>query len=246
MTESTKIALITGAAQRIGASIANELHQQGFNVVIHYRQSEAAARDLSQQLNQRRPQSAACLQADLNSVSAAQQLATDAIQLWGKIDVLVNNASSFFPTEFGQTSEADWDTLLDSNLKGPFFLSQALASTLTNQRGSIINIVDVHAERPLKEHAIYCVAKAGLAMMTQTLAKELAPDVRVNGVSPGAILWPEQALNADDKNSILDKIPLQRIGDTTDIARTVAFLALNAPYISGQIIAVDGGRSLNM
>ncbi len=246
MATSKKIALVTGGAQRIGAAISKELHQQGFNIVIHYRHSKQAATELASQLNQQRQHSAICLQADLNSPAEVKQLAIDAEQVWGHINALVNNASSFYPTPFEQATEADWTTLIDSNMKGPFFLSQALTATLREQQGCIVNIVDIHSEKPMREHAIYSIAKAGVAMMTKALAMELAPDIRVNGVSPGAILWPKQESSEQKKQLIRDKIPMQRTGEPTDIARSVAFLVCEAPYISGQIIAVDGGRSLNM
>ncbi|MEE8056724.1 MAG: pteridine reductase [Pseudomonadales bacterium] len=246
MTSSIKTALITGAAQRIGAAIARELHQLGYNIIIHYRDSGTAANTLAEQLNQLREQSVACLQADLTSVTDVQRLAIESQKIWGRIDVLVNNASSFYSTPIAQATEADWSALIDSNLKGPFFLSQALSSNLKDNQGCIVNLVDIHSEKPMRKHAIYSIAKAGGAMMTKTLARELAPDIRVNGVSPGAILWPEQETSEHTKKSIVDKIPLQRTGDTLDIARTVAFLVCRAPYITGQIIAVDGGRNLTM
>jgi len=246
MTSPEKTALITGAAQRIGAATARKLHQLGFNIVIHYRSSEAAANKVAEQLNQLREHSAVCLQADLTSVSEVQRLAIEAEKIWGRIDVLVNNASSFYPTPIDQATEAHWSAIIDSNLKGPFFLSQALSTPLKDKQGCIVNIVDIHSEKPMRKHAIYSIAKAGVAMMTKTLARELAPDIRVNGVSPGAIMWPEQETSEQTKKSILNRVPMQRIGDSSDIARTVAFLVCSAPYITGQIIAVDGGRSLSM
>lgn len=246
MNKPTPCALITGASQRIGADIARHLHQRGFNIIIHYRHSEAAANELAQQLNALRDGSAACLHADLTSSTAVQQLAVAALNTWGRLDALINNASSFYPTPVDEASEQDWHALIDSNLKGPFFLSQAVAPSLAGNGGCIVNLVDIHSEKPMREHCIYSIAKAGVAMMTKTLAQELAPRIRVNGVSPGAILWPEPPLSDDAKASILNRVPMQRIGDPGDIAGTVAFLVCDAPYISGQIIAVDGGRSLNM
>lgn len=247
---TAKVALITGAAQRIGACIANILHEAGYNILIHYRGSAEAAQQLARELNQTRSNSAHCMQASLDDVNSIQALANQAIEHWGRVDTLINNASSFYPTPIGSASEEDWDALINSNVKGAFFLSQALAEELKKNAGSICNIVDIHAQKPLKEHTIYCIAKAGLAVMTQSLAKELAPEVRVNGVSPGAILWPEaggeESLSEQDKASILERVPLQRSGDANDIARTVRFLTTDAPYISGQIVSVDGGRSLHM
>ncbi|MGK0498441.1 MAG: pteridine reductase [Oceanicoccus sp.] len=242
----TSTALITGAAQRIGAEIARRLHQQDCNVIIHYRGSADAAKKLAAALNQQRNGSAQCLQADLSNMDDVKRLAKQALACFGQIDVLVNNASSFYPTAFQQASEDDWSALIDSNVKGPFFLSQYLSDSLKKQQGCIINLVDIHSEKPLREHSIYCMAKAAVAMMTQSLAKELAPEVRVNGVSPGAILWPEQEMNNKQKESVLEKVPMQRTGEASDIAKTVAFLVNDAPYITGQIIAVDGGRSLNL
>jgi len=238
------VALITGSAQRIGAAIATALHQRGYRVIIHYRSSAAAAQQLAADLNAVRADSARCINGNLQSQLEAQTLATAALSQWGHIDVLINNASSFYPTPLGSATEADWDALIGSNMKGPFFLAQALAPMLTRRAGCIVNIVDIFAEQALKDHPLYCMAKAGLAMMTKSLARELAPRVRVNGVAPGAILWPEPAPNAEQKQHMLDKIPLQTLGSTTDIAATVTFLVADAPYISGQILAVDGGRSL--
>lgn len=246
MNPDLKCALITGAAQRIGADITRQLHHLGFNVIIHYRQSGTAASDLAKSLNAIRDHSAVCLQADLTDIKQVQQLAINASNSWGRIDALVNNASDFYPTPLDQASEQDWSTLVDGNLKGPYFLCQALASTLRQNRGCIVNLVDIHSQTPLRDHSIYSIAKAGVAMMTKSLAREMAPDVRVNGISPGAILWPQQQLDEQARASIVSKIPLQRTGEPNDIATTTAFLICQAPYISGQIIAVDGGRSLNM
>ncbi len=240
------VALVTGAAQRIGAGICTTLHAAGFNIIIHYRSSSDPAEALANQLNQQRNHSAHCIKADLTQSADVQALAQAAEKHWGHIDALINNASTFYPTPLNQSTEEDWNALFNSNVKGPFFLSQALTPTLSQRNGCIVNLVDIHSEKPMTEHTIYSMAKASVAMMTKTLAKEMAPAVRVNGVSPGAILWPEQALAPDNQSSILNKIPMQKIGDVSDIAKTVAFLVKDAPYITGQIIAVDGGRSLNM
>lgn len=239
-----KNVLITGAAKRIGAACARMLHAQGFNVCLHYHSSEVEAGRLGQELNRHRPNSAITLQADLLNIVELKQLAEKATAIWDGIDVLVNNASSFYPTKVGQVTEQNWNDLLGSNLKSPFFLTQALLPSLRQRHGCIINIIDIHAERGLKDYPVYSIAKAGLAAMTKSLAKELAPAVRVNGVSPGAILWPEQDMTAAMKNAILQRVALQRSGEPDDIAKTVRFLICEADYITGQIIAVDGGRTL--
>jgi pteridine reductase len=246
--EAKKVALITGGAKRIGAELARHLHATDFNVVIHYRESAQAAQDLAASLNQRRPNSACIFQADLTKADQLQQLAHFAQAQWQRLDLLVNNASSFYPTPIDTATEDDWDNLMGSNLKAPFFLAQALAPELKKQRGCIINIADIYADRPLRQHSIYSIAKAGNLMLTKTLAQELAPEVRVNGIAPGAILWPEQEgkVNATDKNNLLQKIPLAELGQASDIAQTLIFLATQAPYISGQIISVDGGRSTSI
>jgi len=243
----TKVALVTGAAQRIGESIASTLHADGFNIIIHYRNSASAAEQLAAKLNQQRPDSAHCLQADLADHEAITRLAQLAVKQWGRIDALVNNASSFYPTDIRNANNAQWDDLISGNVKGAFFLTQALIPALEKNCGCIVNLIDIHAETPLQNHSIYCIAKAGAAMMTKSMARDLAPAIRVNGVSPGAILWPENAaeLNEQQKTSILQYVPLARTGEAMDIARTVKFLISDAPYITGQIIAVDGGRSLN-
>lgn len=245
-TQPVKVALITGAARRIGAEIAAQLHAAGFNIVAHYNRSEADIRALCDALNERRSGSVIALKADLCDSTELTKLATDAVAQWQQLDVLVNNASSFFPTPVGDITDADWDNLIGTNLKAPLFLSQALADALRHSRGCIINLADIHAERPLSGHPVYCAAKAGNVMLTKSLAKELAPHVRVNGIAPGAILWPEHdgELSENDKEMILKKIALKRIGNPEDIARTIRFLATEAPYITGQIIAVDGGRNL--
>ncbi|GAA5317596.1 MAG: pteridine reductase [Candidatus Pelagadaptatus aseana] len=246
INEPIKVALITGAARRIGAEIARQLHQRGLNIVIHCRQSTGDADTLRHSLNQQRPDSCQVVQADLSDNQQVIELAQQAKDCFGRLDVLINNASSFYPTPIGEGSEAQWDDLFASNAKAPFFLSQALAPELTKRGGSIVNICDIHADKPLGQHTIYCMAKAANVMLTQSLAKELAPDVRVNGVSPGAILWPEQEaeLEPQGQQKILRQIPLARTGKPHNIATTVTFLALDNDYITGQIIPVDGGRSL--
>ena len=237
------VALVTGGARRIGARIVRTLHARGCRVLIHYRHSEADAHALAGQLNALRPDSTALLRADLTDPDAVRGLAEQARARFGRLDLLVNNASSFYPTPVADADDDDWDALMHSNLRAPFLLSQQLAGDLEAAGGAIVNIVDVYAEKPLAGHPLYCMAKAGLAMMTKSLARELGPAVRVNGVSPGAILWPEQG--QENQQDILDATALGRAGDPDDIAATVAWLALEAPYITGQILAVDGGRSLS-
>lgn len=253
MSSSTpKVALVTGAAKRIGAEIVRQLHKEHFNVVIHYHQSEKAAKKLADELNETRENSAFCIAADLNDLEQINSLATQAQQQWQQIDLLVNNASSFYPTPIGETSEEDWNQLINSNLKAPFFLSQALAKNLGTHHGCIINIADIYADRPLKKHSVYSIAKAGNVMLTKTLAQELAPLVRVNGIAPGAILWPddshkkaEDKLSDENKEKMLAKIPLQQRGQAQDIARAILFLT-QSPYVTGQILTVDGGRSITI
>ena len=247
----TRVVLITGAARRIGACIAQTFHAQHFNVLIHYHRSAAAAAALADTLNGQRPDSARLIQGDLCAAAAAESLARQAMAQYSRLDVLVNNASSFYATEFGQSTPQQWDDLVDSNLRTAYFLSQALADEIGRRRGAVINIVDIHADHPLKRHPIYSIAKAGLKAMTKSLAIELAPAVRVNGVSPGAVLWPASLENDDDpevlqeRQEILKSIPLGALGRPSDIADTVCFLAQQADYMTGQVIRVDGGRSLS-
>jgi pteridine reductase len=248
MIKANSIALVTGGAQRIGAEIVRHLHNTGFDIALHYNSSAKQADELSHDLNTQRQNSARSFQADLSNSDGAITLAKQVLEHWGHLDLLINNASSFYPITTGATTEQDWDNLMGSNLKGAFFLTEALIETLKNRRGSVINIIDIHGERPLKNYTLYGMAKAGLAMMTKSFAKELAPEVRVNGISPGAILWPDAdttELNTKIKQRILARVPLQRPGEPEDIAKTVVFLAKGAPYITGQIISVDGGRLLN-
>lgn len=243
---SRKTALVTGAAARIGAEVSKTLHRRGCDVLIHYNSSESAALKLVDELNAERAESAYPAQADLSSPKGLEQLAGQARKCFERLDILVNNASRFYPTVMGQTKAWQWDDLLNSNLRGPYFLVQELLDELQTGGGSVINIIDIHAERPMPGHAVYCMSKAGLAMMTQALAQELGPSIRVNGVSPGAILWPANEPDSQEKQAILGKVVLERVGDPADIASAVAYLALDAPYVTGQILAVDGGRSLNL
>jgi len=236
--------LITGAAKRIGAEIARYFHARQFNTIIHYHHSQQEAEALAAQLNDTRNNSAATLQADLNDIQGLSRLAENARQQFGRVDILVNNASSFTPTPLGQATEAQWDNLFNSNAKAPFFLSQALLPELKKHSGCIINMVDIYADKPLQNHTLYCMAKSALAMMTQSLAKELGPDIRVNGIAPGAILWPEGG-EQSNQSELLDKTCLKRLGQVEDIIRTIDFISKNQ-YLTGQIIKIDGGRSINI
>ena len=238
------VALITGAARRIGAAIARTLHAQGADVAIHYRESGEAANAVAADLNALRADSAATFAADLTDLASLNHLVDDVSAWHNRLDILVNNASSFYPTPVGEITEDQWDDLIGTNLKAPLFLSQAALPALREARGVIINIVDVHAQRPLRNHTVYGSAKAGLAMLTRSLAKDLAPEVRVNGVSPGAILWPEIGMSGATKDAILEQVPLGRPGTPDDVANAVLFLAKDADYVTGQIIAIDGGRSI--
>jgi pteridine reductase len=239
------VALITGAAQRIGEHLARALHARSYNVVIHYRYSAANAERIAAELNARRAASACTLAAAMEDDDAVQQLAAQALAQWGRLDVLINNASSYYRTPWGAATPQDWDTLFGSNLKGAFFLTQALLPALSEQRGCVINMIDIFAERPSRDFPLYCMAKAGLAMMTKSLAFDQGHRVRVNGIAPGVILWPEQPTGAEEKRETIARIPTRSIGSPDDIARTALFLIEDAPYINGQIIAVDGGYNLN-
>jgi pteridine reductase len=239
-------ALVTGAAKRIGAVIARTLHEAGANVAVHYNRSAADADALAAELNRRRAGSAFTVAADMRDISAVERMATHVLDRIGsdRLDVLVNNASNFYPTPIGTITLEQWEDLFGSNLKAPLFLSQALVPALRAAHGVIVNIVDVHSQRPLRDHPVYGPAKAGLAMLTRSLAKDLGPEVRVNGVSPGAILWPDEGMSDALRAAIIKQTALQRSGEPEDIAATVLFLVRDAPYITGQIIAVDGGRSV--
>ena len=238
-------ALVTGAAKRIGAVVASTLHAAGANVAIHYNRSAAEAEQLAASLNRRRGKSAFTVAADMLDIAAVERLAAQVLdRTGGRLDVLVNNASNFYPTPIGTITLEQWDDLLGSNLKAPLFLSQALVPALRAARGVIVNIVDVHSQRPLRDHPVYGAAKAGLAMLTRSLAKDLGPDIRVNGVSPGAILWPDEGMSDALRAGIIKQTALKRSGEPEDIAAAVLFLVRDAPYVTGQIIAVDGGRSV--
>lgn len=245
-----KVALVTGSARRIGAVIVRKLHEAGATVIVHYRNSSEDAEKLCAELNENREDSCFLQQAELSNINTLEEVIDNIIKQTGRLDILVNNASSFFPTPLGEIIEEHWDDLIGSNLKGPLFLSQAAALELIRNNGCIVNMIDVHAFRPLKSYPVYSAAKAGLLMLTQSLARELGPDVRVNGIAPGAILWPEA--DGDDANNmtsehlaLIDKTCLKRKGSPEDIAKAVLFLIRDADYITGHVIPVDGGRLLN-
>ena len=243
-----KIVLITGGAKRVGASICRLLHANGANLMIHYRSSVNEARALQSELNLQRPNSVAIIQGDLLNLSVLPSLINETIKHFGKLDVLINNASSYYPTEIGDIQEEQWQDLMGSNLKAPLFLSQAAAVELRKQQGCIINITDMHVERPKKGYIVYSVAKAGLVTLTKSLAHELSPEVRVNAVAPGPVMWPEDNPQFDElyRQRVISQTLLKRIGEPNDIAKAVKFLIQDAPFITGQVIAVDGGRSLNL
>lgn len=243
----SKVVLITGAGKRVGATIARRCHHQAMRIAIHYRNSATEAEALAQALNQQRHDSAITLAAELKNSETHADLVQQVITRWGRLDVLINNASSFYPTPFSEITEKTWDDLLGSNLKAPLFLSQAAFPYLKKQKGCIINMVDIQAQRPMKKHAVYCVAKAGLVMLTKCLAKELGPSIRVNGIAPGIALWPEDEteFNPALREKIIARTAMKRAGTPDDIADAITFLIEHGHYITGQIIAVDGGLSLD-
>jgi pteridine reductase len=244
---SGKVVLVTGGAKRVGAAIARRLHSHGASVMLHYRNSEREANALRMELNAQRENSTALLQADLLDVAGLSEVVKNTLSRFERLDALVNNASTFFPTPVGEMTPANWESLIGANLRAPLFLSQSAAPHLRRSGGVIVNITDIHAERPLKNYVIYSVAKAGLAGLTRSLARELAPEVRVNGVAPGAIVWPEDGLwDEVTRQRIVSHTLLKRTGDPDDVARAVYYLIAEAPYVTGQIIAVDGGRSINL
>lgn len=242
----TTTVLVTGAARRIGACIAETLHTRGCQVFLHYHNSAAEVDQLAAKLNAQRSRSAIVVQADLGDEQSLNEMVARIKAETDHLDLLVNNASQFFPTVVGSTTSKQWDDLMNSNLRGAYFLTQALLPELSVGGGSVINLLDVHASKPMPGHAVYSTAKAGMQMMTLALAKELGPKIRVNGVAPGAILWPEHEMTSENQREILDKTVMQKAGSPEDIASAVAYLGLDAPYVTGQILAVDGGRSLNM
>jgi len=243
-----KVVLVTGGAKRVGAAICRRLHTAGAQIAIHYRNSEREAVDLQHELNRQRPMSAAVFHADLLRKNSLPQLVQKVLKRFGQLDALVNNASSFYATPLAEIDERQWLDLLGTNLRAPLFLAQAAAAELRRQHGCIVNIVDIHAERPMHGHLLYSVAKAGLVALTKGLAQEMAPQVRVNAVAPGVIIWPERDewMDQEQRRKIVAHTLLKREGEPDDIARTVKFLIADAPYVTGQVIAVDGGRSINI
>jgi pteridine reductase len=241
---SGKAALVTGSARRVGATIARRLHAAGANLVLHYRSSGEAAESLTRELNDRRADSAVCVEADLLDLKQLEMLPGIVTSNFGSFDILVNNASTFYPTPMGDITEIDWDDLLGTNLKAPLFLSQASASALRIATGLIVNIADIHGTRPLSRHPVYSIAKAGVIMLTQSLARELGPSVRVNAIAPGPVMWPEDGMDRELQDRIIARTALKRAGSPEDVARAVLFFATEAPYVTGQILAVDGGRSV--
>jgi pteridine reductase len=239
-----KTVLITGAARRVGASIARALHAAGANVVLHYRSSTAAAESLARELSKARPGSVKTLQANLLDLTALAPLIDAATAAFGRLDILVNNASTFYPTPVGEITAGQWDDLIGTNVRAPLFLSQAAAPALRKTAGLILNLVDIHGARPLKRYPVYSTAKAALAMLTHSLARELAPHIRVNGIAPGPVMWPESEPDPAIKEKIIAQTLLQRQGTPEDVARAALFFATEAPFITGQILAVDGGRSV--
>ncbi len=244
MTSNQPVALVTGSARRVGAAIVRRLHAAGYDLVIHHRDSASQALELQAGLERDRPGSTLVLQADLSQFDRLPELVAKTIGRFGRLDALVNNASAFYPTPVGTTTPAAWDDLFAANARAPFFLSQAAAPHLQARGGGIVNLVDIYAEKPLRRHTVYVMAKAALVMMTESLALELAPGVRVNGVAPGAVLWPETGKSDADKAAMIDATPLRRPGTPEDVAEAVRWLLMDAQYTTGQILKVDGGRSL--
>ena len=241
---SGQVVLVTGAAKRIGAALVRGFHDEGAKVAIHYHHSAEDAEAVRDQLNLIRPNSAIAIGADLVCVEILPRIIEEVIQAFGRLDVLINNASTFYPTPLGTISATQWDDLIGTNLKAPLFLAQAAAPHLRKSHGLILNLIDIHGQRPLPEHTVYSTAKAALAMLTRSLARELGPEVRVNGIAPGPILWPENGIDEQVKQEIVSKTLLKRSGEPGDIVRTALFFAKDAPYVTGQVLAVDGGRSV--
>jgi pteridine reductase len=239
-----KVVLITGAAKRVGAALAAGFHAQGARVAIHFHRSYDAARALQQTLNERRADSAILVQADLLDFTVLPNIVASTIANLGRLDILINNASTFYPTPIGAITAQHWDDLIGTNLKAPLFLAQAAAPHLQQTKGLILNMIDIHGQRPLPQHPVYSTAKAGLAMLTRALARELGPNVRVNGIAPGPVMWPEGGIDESLKNEIIAKTLLKRSGSAEDIVKAALFFAIDAPFVTGQILAVDGGRSV--
>ncbi|NOT15786.1 MAG: pteridine reductase [Methylotenera sp.] len=247
-TNKDKVILITGGAKRVGAAICRELHAHGAQLMIHYKNSVNEARALQAELNLLRTNSVAIIQGDLHNVAELPSLVNQTIKHFGRLDVLINNASTYYPTEIGQITEAHWHDLTSSNLKAPIFLAQAAAAELRKHHGCIVNITDMHVERPKKGYVVYSVAKAGLVTLTKSLALELSPEVRVNAVAPGPVMWPENNPQFDEvyRQRVINQTLLKRVGEAQDVAKAVNFLVYDAPFITGHVLAVDGGRSLNL
>ncbi len=241
-----KVVLITGGARRIGAETANYLHSKGMNIIITYSKSVSAAKSLKKMLNTKRENSCDIYKVEFNSKVDFKKTSKNILKIFGRIDYLINNASKFYPTKINDITEKVWLDTIDTNIKTPLFLSKNLHKELKKRKGAIINVIDIHVEPPLKDHIIYNISKAGLLALTRTLAKDLAPQIRVNGVSPGAIMWPENESSQKKKLDILSKIPMKSVGNPIDIAKAIYFLLEESPYITGQNINIDGGRRLNM
>jgi pteridine reductase len=239
-----KTALITGAARRVGAEIARALHSAGASIVVHFRSSTAEATYLARELNGLRPGSATLIEQDLLDVARLPALVEHAVHTFGRLDVLVNNASTFYPTPVGEITQRSFDDLIGTNLRAPLFLAQASAPALRESHGLILNLADIHGMRPLKRHPVYSTAKAGLIMLTRSLARELGPEVRVNAIAPGPVLWPQDGLDQALQQEIIARTALKRVGSAQDVARAALFFACEAPYVTGQVLAVDGGRSI--
>ena len=247
ITESSldhQVILITGGARRIGAEIARTLHAAGARILLHYRSSHAAAKELGAEMNAARPGSVALVAADLQHDEAPDRLIAAALGHFGRLDVLINNASTFYPTPLGTITRTAWDDLLGSNLRAPFFLAQAAAPHLAKHHGVIVNVVDIHGLRPLKGYPVYSIAKAGLIMLTKSLAREMGPHVRVNAVAPGPVMWPADGLDKELQEKIIRRTALKRPGSADEVARACLYFAADAPYVTGQVLAVDGGRSI--
>ncbi len=247
-TSNNKVILITGGARRVGAAICRELHANGANLMIHYKTSINEARALQAELNLQRANSVAIIQGDLLNIAVLPSLVHETVNQFGRLDALINNASTYYPTEIGAISEENWQDLMGSNLKAPMFLAQAAAAELRKNHGCIVNITDMHIERPKKSYVVYSVAKAGLVTLTKSLAQELSPEVRVNAVAPGPVQWPENNPQFDEvyRQRVISQTLLKRVGEATDIAKAVNFLVADAPFITGHVLVVDGGRSLNL
>lgn len=239
-----KVVLVTGAARRVGAVIARAFHDHGARIAIHYRASADAARQLAAELNERRPDSALTCAADLADLAAVAALPATVIDAFGRLDVLVNNASTFYPTPVGEITAAQFDDLIGTNLRAPLFLAQAAAPELRLRHGLIINIADIHGLRPLKRYPVYSAAKAGLVMLTRALARELGPQVRINAIAPGPVLWPAGGVDPELQRRIVARTALKRGGSPDDVARAAIFFATEAPFVTGEVLAIDGGRSL--